>query len=464
MGIFSTESIISSLPDDSLMRIFSFLPNPYAFASVCKRWRNIIFSEDDSTTSPQSSASKIQFFLWKEIIKNHLPLHYNILAQQKLTAKDWKQLHLKILNRSKWHQALITKSFKVEILQKNSSRFDTYHDAVLTHVAKPTPLFHLLSPQTFRHFLTLIENEKNNYTTSSKHLYSIPRKAIEFKINETAIACIFSEGKITIWDRQTAECITSKVHEEGFRHLQKGSNFFVCSLGKDVVILRPFKTDITLKGHEDLVSSVHINKEEPLCIISGSADKTVRVWSWQNNQIVTTDLKKIEFQANAIDSNDNKFFCIAGAYLFIWDRNAPQSCLQLKSLSGYTFNTLAKSGNLIATGTFNGEVMIWNQNTGNCFRTLHVGYLQLHHLSFDSYHLICGAKRVIYIWDIIINKQIGYLPLELAGFPYDDIENISQFSVNDNHMIVGVQSNDFPATIVKFTPIKYPKPSFCTLI
>ncbi|GAB1521558.1 hypothetical protein RhiTH_004655 [Rhizoctonia solani] len=159
---------------------------------------------------------------------------------------------------------------------------------------------------------------------------------------------------------------------------------------------------LLLKGHESLVKSIQFSNDGAR-IVSGSLDKTIRVWSAQSGQ---TALEPLEGHTDGINSIS---------------LSADSSC--------------------IASGLAP-DVIIWDQN-GKLLRRIRVrmgglGYTPID-ISPDSTRIASGSSHRIHIWDV----ETGQLVLDWSFDIHNlhDCQDVS-FSPNGSWLTSGFQSGN----------------------
>ncbi|MEE0882640.1 MAG: PEGA domain-containing protein, partial [Bacteroidales bacterium] len=128
----------------------------------------------------------------------------------------------------------------------------------------------------------------------------------------------------------------------------------------------------TLNGHSDDVYSVSYSPDGTK-IVSGSLDKTVKIWDVNTGQC----LKTLEGHSNVVTSvayspDGRKIVSVSGdKTIKIWDANTGQ-CLKTLEGHSYWIKSVAYSpdGTKIISGSADKTIKIWDANTGKCLKTL----------------------------------------------------------------------------------------------
>jgi WD40 repeat protein len=113
----------------------------------------------------------------------------------------------------------------------------------------------------------------------------------------------------------------------------------------------------TLEGHADNINSVAITSDNTK-IVSGSRDKTIKVWELNTGKLLNTlEGHTSSISSVAITSDNSKI--VSGSYdktMKVWELNTGNYYLFLKFDSGISTVNLSKYGNLIAIGTYSGNM------------------------------------------------------------------------------------------------------------
>ena len=152
------------------------------------------------------------------------------------------------------------------------------------------------------------------------------------KINNNYFAIVSNDTTIKIWDYFNKKCIK------------------------------------TLEGHDDCILSIVLLKEKNyLC--SGAADLNIRIWNWEKNKCLYI-LKGHEKWVKCILELDNGII-ISGSddkTIKIW-----KDYINIKTLEEHknSIRSLCQiNENFFASGSFDFSIKIWDINTWECIQTL----------------------------------------------------------------------------------------------
>ena len=203
-----------------------------------------------------------------------------------------------------------------------------------------------------------------------------------------------------------------------------------------------FKCLKTLEGDSDDISSVAYSPDDTK-IISGSDDKTIKIWDANTGQCLNTLEGHSGYIFSVAYSPDGKRIIsgsrkkIPGKYFWsndkivgeikIWDANTGECLKTLEGHSGYIFSVAySPDGKRIISGSRKkipgkyfwsndkivGEIKIWDANTGQCLKTLEGHSYIVNSVAYspDGTKIISGScGKTIKIWDANIGQCLKTL-------------------------------------------------------
>ncbi|MFW6357854.1 MAG: protein kinase domain-containing protein [Chroococcales cyanobacterium] len=170
----------------------------------------------------------------------------------------------------------------------------------------------------------------------------------------------------------------------------------------------------TLNGHTSFVNTIIISPDGKT-LISGSADKTIKIWDIATGQELHTLTGHSSFINALAISPDGKTLISGSAdkTIKIWDIATGKELHTLTGHKGF-INTLfiSKDGQLLASGDANKTIKIWDIITGQEQHTLteHSSSINALVINHDNQTLFsASADKTIKIWNILTGEELSTL-------------------------------------------------------
>ncbi|KAF3269092.1 hypothetical protein TWF970_011589 [Orbilia oligospora] len=177
-----------------------------------------------------------------------------------------------------------------------------------------------------------------------------------------------------------------------------------------------------LRGHSDSVYCVQFDQEK---IITGSRDRTVRVWDIATGQCLrvigashdprpgssTIGYHKGMGVLDVCFDESHIVSCSKDTSICVWERSTGLLLNRLRGHEG-PVNAVQLRGNVVASASGDANIKIWDIENGNCMRTLsgHTRGLACIQLSEDRQTVVSGGNdQSIRVWDV----DSGHLRYEI---------------------------------------------------
>ncbi|MBL1173668.1 protein kinase domain-containing protein [Pantanalinema sp. GBBB05] len=170
----------------------------------------------------------------------------------------------------------------------------------------------------------------------------------------------------------------------------------------------------TLTGHTSFVNALAVSPDGST-LVSGSADRTIRVWDLATGKQLRVLMGHTSFINALAITADGETLVSASAdrTIKLWNLATGQL---IRTLVGHTsfVNTLAISSDdrILASGSADKTIKLWNLTTGQLQQTLmgHDDYVNAIVITPDGKTLISGsADKTIKLWDLAIGKELQTL-------------------------------------------------------
>lgn len=167
-----------------------------------------------------------------------------------------------------------------------------------------------------------------------------------------------------------------------------------------------------LKGHTGRINDVAISNDGSW-IVTGSVDKTVRVWNANDGKLVKT-LTGHTSNINAVAISPNGMLIASGGndkQVRVWEIDSGKTVYILnKHLETIRDVTFSENGLLLGTASDDGTAKIWQVANGQLEQTLSAGLVgPVYAVAFHSNNktvATAGYDRNIYTWDVTTGSML----------------------------------------------------------
>ncbi|PPS42700.1 serine/threonine-protein kinase [Chroococcidiopsis sp. TS-821] len=172
--------------------------------------------------------------------------------------------------------------------------------------------------------------------------------------------------------------------------------------------------DQTLSGHADTVWSVAV-KPNSSNILSGSSDRTIKLWDVSNGQLLQTFSRHSGTVWSVAVSPDGQRFASGSGdnTADVWDLTTGKFLRTLAGHSGTVWSTaFSADSTMLATGSDDRTIRLWSMSTGKEIRQLsgHSDAVRAIAFSPDAQYLISGSSdKTIKIWDFRTGRVLRTL-------------------------------------------------------
>jgi WD40 repeat protein len=168
--------------------------------------------------------------------------------------------------------------------------------------------------------------------------------------------------------------------------------------------IRSEKSIRTLEGHTRWVNSVLFSSDGNT-IVSGSLDETIKLWDIRSEECIQT-LKDHTYGVVSVAMSSDGNTIVSGSEdktVKVWDIRSEKST---RTLEGHTFpvNSVAMSsdGKTVVSGSDDNTLKLWDRDLGICMQTLegHTDPVKSVAISLDSKKIFSGSyDKTVKLWE-----------------------------------------------------------------
>ncbi|KAI5117200.1 hypothetical protein M0805_004970 [Coniferiporia weirii] len=245
-----------------------------------------------------------------------------------------------------------------------------------------------------------------------------------------------TKWKSTLWTSDTGSSIECVAYSLDGRHIVSGSR------DKTLKIWDAQTGDAVgepLTGHEDWVRSVAYSPDGRH-IVSGSHDRTLRIWDAQTRDAVGEPLTGHEDWVSSVAYSPDGRHIVSGSCdrtLRIWDAHTKNAVGEPLTGHSEPVHSVAYSsdGRHIVSGSYDKTLRIWDAHTGDAVGELtgHSDSVTSVALSPDGRHIVSGSyDATLRIWDAQTGDAVGE---PLTG--HEDWVSSVAYSPDGRHIVSG---------------------------
>jgi WD40 repeat protein len=193
--------------------------------------------------------------------------------------------------------------------------------------------------------------------------------------------------------------------------------------------------------HSQYVNSVAVSSNNRY-IISGSSDKTVKVWDFETGDLKHTIQEPTYVRSVAI-TTDNQYIASGGGdkAIYVWKLDSGELISSLKGHSR-AINSVAISYDMkyIVSGSEDRLIKVWDFKTGDIFHTLegHSDIVCAVVVSRDSRFIVSGSKdSTVKIWNLDTGNLKNTLEQSSAAFSVC-ITSDNKYTVSSSDFLINV--------------------------
>jgi WD40 repeat protein len=278
--------------------------------------------------------------------------------------------------------------------------------------------------------------------------------SIAISPNNDILASGHDDKTIKLWNLNTYKLISTLTgHSQAVKSVAfspKGNTLATASDDKTIKLwnLNTLEEICTLYGHSSPVKSVAFSLGGILA--SGSWDKTVKLWNITTGEEIST-LTGHQLQVSAVAFSPQGHLLASASFdrtIRLWDLSSLHIQTQKKlkecpchSLCGHAWAVLtvafSPNGKILATGSDDNTIKLWDVNTGQVIRTLlgHSWSVLAVAFSADGEILISGSRdNTVKLWRVSTGEEIATLN--------DHVDSVSALAVNPVAQLIVSGSRD----------------------
>lgn len=260
--------------------------------------------------------------------------------------------------------------------------------------------------------------------SKNKLLYSFSAhngivNSLDFSVDNNLLTTAGSDSVIKVWNCANWSQISKSIKFNGAINAVNfsfsGLNIVAGCNNNDLIVLNSITGDTVkiLKGHNKLVNKAFYTLDDSK-IISGDYNGNVFIWDTKKYEVIKKF--KVEGFLSAIILDGSRTFFNCSEYILVFD---VEKMVTLKSLSNHIQSVssvaISPDGKIVATGSWDKTVKLWNLESGNLVATLcgHTDGILSLSFSPDGERLVsAGFDKTVKVWSVktglLLNNLLGH--------------------------------------------------------
>ena len=260
--------------------------------------------------------------------------------------------------------------------------------------------------------------------SKNKLLYSFSAhngivNSLDFSVDNNLLTTAGSDSVIKVWNCANWSQISKSIKFNGainsVNFSFSGLNIVAGCNNNDLIVLNSITGDTVkiLKGHNKLVNKAFYTLDDSK-IISGDYNGNVFIWDTKKYEVIKKF--KVEGFLSAIILDGSRTFFNCSEYILVFD---VEKMVTLKSLSNHIQSVssvaISPDGKIVATGSWDKTVKLWNLESGNLVATLcgHTdGILSLSFSPDGERIASAGFDKTVKVWSVktglLLNNLLGH--------------------------------------------------------
>ena len=260
--------------------------------------------------------------------------------------------------------------------------------------------------------------------SKNKLLYSFSAhngivNSLDFSVDNNLLTTAGSDSVIKVWNCANWSQISKSIKFNGainsVNFSFSGLNIVAGCNNNDLIVLNSITGDTVkiLKGHNKLVNKAFYTLDDSK-IISGDYNGNVFIWDTKKYEVIKKF--KVEGFLSAIVLDGSRTFFNCSEYILVFD---VEKMVTLKSLSNHIQSVssvaISPDGKIVATGSWDKTVKLWNLESGNLVATLcgHTDGILSLSFSPDGERLVsAGFDKTVKVWSVktglLLNNLLGH--------------------------------------------------------